>query len=54
MSVRSAALAFQRFSAFLASSRPPVEHPHQIDLALIERYLAWIAPLPLSESTKAL
>lgn len=52
--VRAAALAFQRFSAFLASSRPPVEHPHQIDRALIERYLAWIAPLPLSESTKAL
>lgn len=52
--VLTAALAFKRFSTFLASSRPPVEHPHQINRTLIERYLAWIALLPLSESTKSL
>ena len=52
--VRAAALAFRRFSAFLHNCRPLVEHPGQIDRALIEQYLAWVAPLPLSEQTKAL
>ena len=52
--VRAATLAFKRFSTFLASCQPPVQHPYQIDRALIERYLAWIALRPLSESTKSL
>ena len=52
--VRAAALAFRRFSAFLHNCRPLVEHPGQIDRALIEQYLAWVAQLPLSEQTKAL
>ena len=52
--VRAAALAFRRFSTFLASCRPAVERADQIDRALIEAYLAWLAPLPLAESTKAL
>lgn len=47
-------LAFKRFSAFLASCEPAVCRPEEVDRALVERYLAWVAPLPLSESTKAL
>src|SRR5664279_258103 len=46
--------AFKRFSTFLAECRPPVEHPAQIDRPLLERYLAWLAPLPLADATKAL
>lgn len=52
--VRAAALALRRFSTFLASCQPPVERPEEIDRRLIEDYLAWLAPLPLSQSTKAL
>ena len=52
--VRAAALALRRFSTFLASCQPPAECPEEIDRRLIEAYLAWLAPLPLSESTKAL
>lgn len=48
------ALAFKRFSAFLGRCQPPVQHPRQIDRALLERYLAWLAPLALADSTKAL
>jgi len=31
-----------------------VLHPEQLDRALVERYLAWLAPQTLSEATKAL
>lgn len=48
------ALAFKRFSSFLACCRPPVTDPQDIDRALLERYLAWLRPLPLAEGTKAL
>ena len=52
--IRNGVLALKRFSAFLERCQPPVRHPGQIDRALLERYLAWLAPLPLSDSTKAL
>jgi integrase len=52
--VAAAALAFRRFSAFLRSCWPPVEQPGQLDRALVERYLSWLATLPLSEPTKML
>ncbi|HXR21840.1 MAG TPA: tyrosine-type recombinase/integrase [Acidimicrobiales bacterium] len=52
--VCAAALAFRRFSAFLHRRRPAVEHPGQLDRALIEQYLAWLAQLALSEQTKML
>jgi integrase len=45
-------LALKRFSGFLAGCHPPVAGPRSIDRALVERYLAWLAPLPLAESTK--
>ena len=35
------------------SCQPPVRAPWQVDRALVERYLAWLRPLPLAESTKA-
>ena len=52
--VCAAALALRRFSTFLASCQPQVERPEQINRGLIEAYLAWLAPQPLAESTKAL
>jgi hypothetical protein len=52
--ISSGALAFKRFSSFLACCRPPVQDPQDIDRALLERYLAWLGPLPLADSTKAL
>ena len=52
--IRSGALAFKRFSSFLGCCQPPVQHPQDVDRALLEGYLAWLAPLPLAESTKAL
>lgn len=52
--IRSGALAFKRFSGFLTDCRPPVQHPQEIHRSLLERYLAWLTPLPLAESTKAL
>ncbi len=52
--IRSGALAFKRFSSFFGCCQPPVQHPQDIDRALLEGYLAWLAPLPLAESTKAL
>ena len=52
--IATATLAFKRFPGFLASRRPPVDRPEHIDRTLIERYLAWLAPQTLSESTKAL
>jgi integrase len=52
--VQAAVLAFKRFSGFLATCSPPVAHPHEIDRALLERYLAWLAPQPLADSTKGL
>ena len=30
-----------------------VQHPQDIDRALLERYLTWLRPLPLADSTKA-
>jgi integrase len=47
------ALALRRFSSFLAS-RPGMPCPEEIDRGLICSYLAWLAPQPLAESTKAL
>lgn len=47
-------LAFKRFSSFLGCCQPPAQHPEQVDRALLERYLAWLAPLELADSTKAL
>lgn len=52
--ISAGALALKRFSGFLAGCEPPVQHPEQIDRALLERYLAWLTPLALAESTKAL
>ncbi len=52
--IRVATLAFRRFSGFLTGCQPPVQHPEQIDRVLLERYLAWLAPLPLAVSTKGL
>jgi len=52
--IRAGALAFRRFSAFLADCSPPAQRPEEIDRALIVSYLAWLAPQPLAESTKAL
>jgi len=46
-------LSLKRFSAFLDSCQPPVSAPWQVDRALLERYLAWLRPLPLAESTKS-
>lgn len=51
--IRAGALAFIRFSGFLTDCQPPAQHPQEIDRALLERYLAWLTPLPLAESTKA-
>lgn len=52
--VRSAALAFKRFSGFLSSCEPPVQAPGQVSRPVIEGYLAYLAAQPLSEGTKAL
>jgi hypothetical protein len=52
--VRSAALAFKRFSGFLSSCGPPVQAPGEISRSVIEGYLAYLAAQPLSEGTKAL
>lgn len=52
--IRCGAAAFQRFSSFLSEHEPPIEHPSQIDRALLERYLAWLALLQLADSTKTL
>lgn len=50
--IRLDAFAIQHFSQFLAQHDPPVRHPQQIDRRLLERYLAWLAPLELADSTK--
>ncbi len=47
------AFAIQHFSGFLAQHDPPVLHPEQIDRPLLERYLAWLGPVRLADSTKA-
>ena len=52
--IRTGTLALKRFSEFLSQCQPPVTQPSGIDRALLERYLAWLAPLPLADSTKAL
>jgi hypothetical protein len=52
--VAAGTLAFKRLSASLDHCQPPVTGPTAIDRALIERYLAWLAPLPLAEGTKTL
>jgi integrase len=46
--------AIQYFSDFLAEHDPPVLQPEQIDRPLLERYLAWLAGVPLADSTKAI
>jgi integrase len=52
--VRGGVGALNRFSAFLGSCEPPVQRPDEIDRDAIERYLAWLAQLKLSDATKAL
>jgi len=52
--IRAGTQALKRFSEFLSHCQPPVTQPSGIDRALLERYLAWLAPLPLADSTKAL
>ncbi|MEA2500697.1 MAG: hypothetical protein QOD01_808, partial [Actinomycetota bacterium] len=52
--VAAGVFGLRRFSTFLASCQPPVARPEDIDRRLIEAYLAWLAPLPLSSSTKGL
>jgi integrase len=52
--IRASAAALKRFSGFLACCQPPAQHPEEIDRALLERYLAWLTPLPLAASTKSL
>jgi hypothetical protein len=51
--IRVDAYTIQHFSHFLAQHDPPVLHAEQIDRGLLERYLAWLAPLRLADSTKA-
>ena len=48
------AVAFKRFSRFLTAGEPPATKPQDIDRALLERYLGYLAPLPLADSTKVL
>ena len=48
------AIALKRFSRFLAAGEPPATRPQDIDRALLERYLGYLAPLPLADSTKVL
>jgi integrase len=48
------AFAFKHFSRFLADGGPPAVRPQDIDRALLERYLAHLASLPLAASTKSL
>lgn len=52
--IGAGAVAFKRFSRFLAASEPPAAGPTDIDRALLERYLRYLAPLPLAASTKDL
>ncbi len=52
--IRTAGLAFSRFSGFLAGCQPAVERCAQVDRALVERYLAWLAARALADSSKAL
>jgi hypothetical protein len=52
--VQVGSMAFRRFSGFIASCQPPVEHPDEIDRPLLEAYLAWLASQPLADATKAL
>ncbi len=52
--VRAGVAALKRFSGFLAGCCPPTTLPAQIDRALLLRYLAWLAPQPSADSTKAL
>ena len=43
--IRTGTLVIKRFSEFLSQCQP-VPQPSGIDRALLERYLAWLAPLP--------
>lgn len=52
--IRAGAGAFKRFSIFLADCASPAGRPEDIDRPLLERYLGWLAPLPLADATKAL
>ena len=52
--IRAGTQALTRFSGFLNRCRPPVGRPTEMDRALLERYLAWLASLSLADSTKAL
>jgi hypothetical protein len=52
--IRAGAQALKRFSGFLGECQPPVQQPRDIDRSLLDRYLAWLAPLPLADSAKVL
>jgi integrase len=52
--IRAGTQALTRFSGFLNRCQPPVGQPTEMDRALLERYLAWLAALSLADSTKAL
>jgi hypothetical protein len=52
--IRAGNQALNRFSGFLGRCQPPVARPAEVDRALVERYLAWLASLSLTDSTKAL
>lgn len=47
-------IAFKRFSRFLTAAELPAAGPADIDRALLERYLRYLAPLQLADSTKDL
>ena len=51
--IRVDAFAIQRFSEFPGLPAAGARIPQSIDRALLERYLAWLGPLPLADSTKA-
>ena len=52
--IRAGTQALTRFSGFLNQCQPPLQRPRDINRALLERYLAWLASLSLADSTKAL
>jgi len=51
--VTSAAQTFKRFSAYLRANEPSLTSAAQLGRPTVERYLAWLARAPLSDSTKA-
>lgn len=52
--IRTGVLALKRFSGFLTADGALAARPADIDRALLERYLRYLAPMPLAASTKDL